>query len=37
MKKFWKIVNEIFDWILIVLFAVILFGGGAWVIKMLFF
>jgi hypothetical protein len=37
MKKFWKIVNEIFDWVLIVFFTVILFGGGAYVIKDLLF
>ena len=37
MKKFWKILGGIFDWILIIFFAVILFGGGAWVIKNLFF
>jgi signal peptidase I len=37
MKKFWKILGVIFDWILIIFFAVILFGGGAWVIKNIFF
>jgi len=37
MKKFWKVVNEIFDWFLIVLYTVILLGGGIYVIKDLFF
>ena len=37
MEKFWKVVNEIFDWFMNLLFAAILLGGGAWVIKMLFF
>jgi hypothetical protein len=34
MKNF---LNELFDWFMNILFAVILIGGGAWVIKMLFF
>jgi len=37
MKKFWYYVNETFDWIMNVIYAVILFGGGIWVIKDIFF
>jgi hypothetical protein len=37
MKKFWKAVNEVFDWLLIVVFSAILFGGGAYVIKDILF
>jgi len=32
MKKFWKILNEVFDWIMNIIFAAILIGGGAYVI-----
>jgi len=34
MKNF---LNKAFDWFLIVLFATILFGGGAYVIMHIFF
>jgi hypothetical protein len=37
MKNFKEIVIETFEWIMNVIFAVILIGGGAWVIKLLFF
>jgi signal peptidase I len=37
MKKFWKVVNWIFDWIMNIIFATILIGGGAWCIKDIFF
>lgn len=37
MQKFWKVVNEILDWIMIVLFTAILGGGGIYVIKNIFF
>jgi hypothetical protein len=37
MEKFWKVVNEIFDWFMNLLFAAILLGGGIYVIKDLFF
>ena len=37
MKKFKEVVNETFDWIMNVILAIIFIGGGAWVIKMLFF
>jgi hypothetical protein len=33
MKKF---LNNLFDWFMILIFAAIEFGGGAWVIYMLF-
>ena len=34
MKKF---LNNLFDWILIIFFTAILFGGGAYVILYIFF
>ena len=37
MKKFWEIVNTVFDWIMNIVFAAILIGGGAYVIKDLLF
>jgi hypothetical protein len=37
MKRFWEIVNTIFDWIMNIIFTAILFGGGAWCIKDIFF
>lgn len=37
MQKFWNVVNVIFDWIMNIVFAAILFGGGAYVIKNIFF
>ena len=36
MTKFWKAVGVIFEWIMNIIFAVILFGGGAWVIWNIF-
>jgi hypothetical protein len=36
MKKFWKVVGVIFEWIMNVIFAAILFGGGAWCIWEMF-
>jgi len=33
MKKFWYYVNETIDWIMNLICAVILFGGGAWIIS----
>lgn len=32
MKKFWEILNFIFDWTMNILFAIILIGGSAYVI-----
>jgi hypothetical protein len=37
MKKFKEIVIETLEWIMNVIFAVILIGGGIFVIKLLFF
>jgi hypothetical protein len=37
MKKFWYVVNEVFDWLMNLIFAAILIGGGAYVIKDLLF
>ena len=36
MKKFLKIVNWIFDWIMNIIFTVILLGAGAWCIWNIF-
>jgi len=37
MKKFWSVVNEVFDWLMNIVFTAILLGGGAYVIKDLLF
>jgi len=37
MKRFLEVTNEIFDWVLNIFCAAILFGGGAWVIKDILF
>jgi hypothetical protein len=37
MKKFWKIVGDIFEWLMLIILAVIFIGGGIYVIKDLFF
>jgi len=37
MKKFWEIVNTVFDWIMNVICAAILIGGSIYIIKDLFF
>jgi hypothetical protein len=37
MKNFKEIVIETLEWIMNVIFAVILIGGGIFVIKLLFF
>ena len=36
MKKFWKTLGVIFEWIMNIIFAVILVGGGAWCIWEMF-
>ena len=33
MKKFWEVVNLIFDWIMNIIITVILIGGSAYIIK----
>ena len=37
MKKFWKAVNWLFDWLMNLFFATILIGGGTYVIYLIFF
>jgi len=37
MKKFWKIVGGIFEWFVNIVLTVILVGGGAYVIYLIFF
>ena len=37
MKRFWEILNWLFDWFMNIVCAAILIGGGAYVIKNLLF
>jgi len=36
MAKFWKGVNTVIDWLMNIIFSVILVGGGAWCIWEIF-
>lgn len=36
MAKFWKAINWALDWLMNLIFAIILFGGGAWCIWNMF-